>query len=256
MKPETKRALRWLWILPALLVAAVIGFVIWGLTPLGPTDVALRALESGDGVDVTEAAGGWAFSPTSSEPTAGLVLYPGGHVDARSYAPLARVIAQRGYLVVVPRVPLSLAFFDVNAADAAVAEFPDIQTWAVAGHSLGGVAAALYAQSNPTDVGGLVLYASYPSDGVDFSESDLEVASTTGTLDGVVNRESLVASYPRLPQGSDTTPIIGGNHAQFGAYGPQPGDNPATISAERQWELAADSAQEVLSRAAAATAGN
>ena len=128
------------------------------------------------------------------------MLYPGGHVDARSYAPLARVIAQRGYLVVVPRVPLSLAFFDVNAADAALAEFPTIKTWAVAGHSLGGVAAALYAQSNPTDVGGLVLYASYPSEGVDFSESDLEVASTTGTLDGVVNRESLVASYPRLPQ--------------------------------------------------------
>jgi hypothetical protein len=67
-----------------LLLAAVLGFVAWGLTPLGPTDLALQALESGKGVTVTQAAGGWAFSPSSTEPTAALVLYPGGHVDARS----------------------------------------------------------------------------------------------------------------------------------------------------------------------------
>lgn len=41
MKPETKRALRWLWIIPALLVAAVGAFVAWGLTPLGPSDLAV-----------------------------------------------------------------------------------------------------------------------------------------------------------------------------------------------------------------------
>jgi hypothetical protein len=28
--------------------------------------------------------------------------------------------------------------------------------------------------------------------------------------------------------------IVGGNHAQFGWYGPQPGDNPADISREEQ----------------------
>ena len=146
VRPETRRALRWLWILPALLLAAAIGFVVWGLTPLGPTELALSALNTGGGVTVTEAAGGWAFSPSSSEPTAGFVLYPGGHVDARSYAPLAREIASRGYLVVVPKVPLSLAFFDVGAADKARAAYPDIKTWAVGGHSLGGVAAAMYAE--------------------------------------------------------------------------------------------------------------
>ena len=256
MKRETKRALKWLWILPVLLLIAIVAFVIWGLTPLGPTDVALKALQSGEGITVTPAAGGWAFAPTSTEPTAGLVLYPGGHVDARSYAPLARVIAQRGYLVVVPKMPLSLAFFDLNAADRARAAYPDIRTWAVAGHSLGGVAAAAYAQSKPSDVGGLVLYAAYPAGGADFSASTLEVASATGTLDGVINRESLVASYPKLPRGADLTPILGGNHGQFGSYGPQPGDNAATITPERQWELAADAAQEVLSRGAAKRAGN
>jgi dienelactone hydrolase len=251
VKPETKRALRWLWILPVLLLLAVGAFVAWGLTPLGPTDLALGALQSGDGVQVEEAAGGWAFAPSSTEPTAGLVLYPGGHVDARSYAPLAREIASRGYLVVVPRVPLSLAFFDINAADKARAEYPNVKTWAVGGHSLGGVAAALYAQSNPIITRGLVLYASYPAGKADFTQSGMAVASITGTLDGVVNKQSLADSYPMLPADADLTPIVGGNHGQFGSYGPQPGDNPATITPQRQWELAADAAQGVLSRAAA-----
>jgi len=250
VKPATKRALRWLWILPALLLAAVLGFVIWGLTPLGPTDVALTALESGGGITVTEAAGGWAFSPSSSEPTAGLVFYPGGHVDARSYAPLARKIASRGYLVVVPKVPLSLAFFDINAADKARAEFPDIKTWAVGGHSLGGVAATLYAKSNLPVTRGLVLFASYPTAGTDFSGSGLAAASITGTLDGVINKQALADSYALLPADADKTPIVGGNHGQFGSYGPQPGDNPANIPPERQWALAADAAQGVLARAA------
>ena len=248
---ETRRALRWLWILPALLLLAAIGFVVWGLTPLGPTELALGALKSGGGVTVTQAAGGWAFSPSSSEPTAGLVLYPGGHVDARSYAPLAREIASRGYLVVVPKMPLSLAFFDVRAADKARATYPDIKTWAVGGHSLGGVAAAMYARSNPLSTRGLVLYASYPPSGTDLSASGLKAASITGTLDGVVDKQSLAASYPMLPADTDLTPIVGGNHAQFGSYGAQPGDNPATISPELQWQLAADAAQGVLARSAA-----
>jgi pimeloyl-ACP methyl ester carboxylesterase len=153
-------------------------------------------------------------------------------------------------LVVVPRVPLSLAFFDINAADKARSAFPGIKTWAVGGHSLGGVAAALYAKSNPLTTRGLVLYASYPAGGADFSKSDIAAASITGTLDGVINKQSLAASYPLLPADTDRTPIVGGNHGQFGSYGPQPGDNPATITPQRQWSLAADAAQGVLARAA------
>jgi hypothetical protein len=249
MKPTTRKALRWLWVIPALLVAAVIGFVAWGLTPLGPTDIALEALKSGNGVTVTEAAGGWAFSPTSREPTAGLVFYPGGHVDARSYAPLAREIASRGYLVVVPKMPLSLAFFNLKAADKAIAAFPRVTTWAVGGHSLGGVAASSYAASHLSAVKGLVLFASYPAGGTDLSGSELAATSNTGTRDAVINRTALEDSYKLLPPGADTAPIEGGNHGQFGSYGPQPGDGPASITPARQWQLAGDAAQLVLEKA-------
>ena len=37
-----------------------------------------------------------------------------------------------------------------------------------------------------------------------------------------------------LPAAAVFVPIDGGNHAQFGYYGDQPGDNPATISRDEQ----------------------
>jgi hypothetical protein len=40
--------------------------------------------------------------------------------------------------------------------------------------------------------------------------------------------------------------IEGGNHAQFGSYGPQEGDKPATISPEEQWEQVAAATVEFL----------
>jgi hypothetical protein len=33
-----------------------------------------------------------------------------------------------------------------------------------------------------------------------------------------------------LPIDTSWVPIPGGDHAQFGDYGPQPGDNPATVT--------------------------
>jgi hypothetical protein len=51
------------------------------------------------------------FSPVDGKPVVGLVLYPGGRVDPRAYAPAARAIAAEGYLVVAD--PDSL-FMEVN----------------------------------------------------------------------------------------------------------------------------------------------
>ena len=47
--------------------------------------------------------------------------------------------------------------------------------------------------------------------------------------------------------------IEGGNHAQFGNYGPQKGDLPATISAEEQQARTVAAIEEFLEEAAAQT---
>jgi len=252
--PRTRR--RWWWWLAAAAAAviaiAVLGFVVWGLTPSQPTDTALAALQSGDGVTVTQVDGGWTFVP-STEPTApaaGLVIYPGGHVDARAYATYARAVAQKGYVVAIAKVPLSLAFFKIDAADEFIGapEFADIDLWAVAGHSLGGVAAARYAADNLEAVRGIVLLASYPDSAADLSRSALVAGDVTASVDGVLDWANWEAAKPLLPADTTFTSIEGGNHAQFGDYGSQKGDNPAEIPAEDQRAQAASATADVLSR--------
>ena len=79
-------------VLGGLLLLGIIGFVAWGLTPLGPTDEALAAMES-DGVVTVQDNGDFVvFAPTAVTPITGFIFYPGGHVDYRSYAPIAREI--------------------------------------------------------------------------------------------------------------------------------------------------------------------
>ncbi|RME52832.1 MAG: alpha/beta hydrolase, partial [Caldilineae bacterium] len=84
--------------LTALLVVAVAGFVIWAVTPLGPMPEALAALES-DALVAVQTDPWLTFMPVGQQPATGLILYPGGRVDPRSYAPPARQIAAEGYLV-------------------------------------------------------------------------------------------------------------------------------------------------------------
>jgi len=233
---EKKHLSFWNWILLAslgLLAMFTIGFVIWGSTPAKPMPESLIALQSDSAVKIE--TGKWlVFTPLASQPTTGFIIYPGGRVDYRAYSPTAHQIAAQGYLVVIVHVPLNLAVFNPAAAADVIAAFPEIQHWVVGGHSLGGSMAANFVHSHPGTVQGLVLWASYPSGSDDLSLSRLKVLSISGTLDGLSTPAKIEASRPLLPADTAFVFIVGGDHAQFGWYGPQSGDNPATISREVQ----------------------
>ncbi|NTW92439.1 MAG: alpha/beta hydrolase [Methanoregulaceae archaeon] len=243
MRKEIKIALI---VATSVLLIALAGFIAWGLTPLGPTDEALAAMESDAVVTVVDQGDFVTFTPTASTPFTGFILYPGGRVDYRSYAPIAREIASRGYRVSIVEMPLSLAVFGIDRADDVIAAYPDIRSWVIGGHSLGGSMAASYAGKNPVEVEGLVFWASYPRSSDDLSSTGLKVLSTYGSNDLVLNRDNLNATLPLLPPGTIMQVIQGGNHAQFGNYGPQPGDGTATISAADQQMQAADLTVRVL----------
>ncbi len=221
----------------------VVGFVVWALNPLQPTPDALAALESTSQVTVTQGDQYVTFMPTGTTPTKAFVFYPGGHVDYRAYAAPLHKLAEKGYLVILLPVRLNLAFFDINAADRAIPDFPEIKDWAVGGHSLGGVAASLYAKNNP-DLDGMVYWASYPADDA-LKTSKMNVASIYGTLDmgGV---EQFQSSASMLPSDTKFGVIEGGNHSQFGNYGLQPGDNAATITWQEQQTQAVDATAKLL----------
>ena len=229
---------RWLWrslaVVGVVLAVAVAGFVIWGLTPLGPAPEATAAMRSDGAVTFSDAPDGLTFKPTGAEPTTGVILYPGGHVDYRSYSTLARDLASAGYLVVVPPMPLSLAVLAPNRADKVIAAHPEVSTWVLAGHSLGGAMACAYVDSHPDAIDALALLAAYPAGSNDLRADELGVVSLVGTQDTVVNRDNLDAGRALLPATTTYTTIDGGNHAQFGSYGDQPGDSAATITPLRQ----------------------
>jgi dienelactone hydrolase len=155
-------------------------------------------------------------------------------VDPRAYAPEANMIAARGYLVVIVPMPLNLAVFNPNAAADIIAAYPGIQTWAVGGHSLGGAMAANFVYTHPDSVQGLILWASYPASNNNLSQYRIRVTSISATLDGLSTPEKIAASKLILPADTTWVVITGGDHAGFGWYGPQSGDNPATITREDQ----------------------
>jgi triacylglycerol esterase/lipase EstA (alpha/beta hydrolase family) len=234
--PERKRLPIWTLILLGfigLLAALTVGFVIWGSTPAQPMSVAFDTVLRNP-TDASTKNAWLSFVPESGQPETGFIIYPGGHVDYRAYAPTAQAIADQGYLVVIVRMPLNLAVFDPNAAAQVIAGHPEIKYWAVGGHSLGGAMAANYAYKHPGEVDGLVLWGSYPAANNDLSGADLQVVSISGTLDGLSTPKKIAASISLLPPNTIWVAIEGGNHAQFGWYGDQSGDNPATISREEQ----------------------
>ena len=231
-------------VLMVVAVVLTVGLILWGNDVSQPTDVALQALESDAEVTVTEHDGFITFVPTGEQPSVGFVFYPGGRVDYRAYSPVLREIAAHGNFVAVVKVRINLAFFDVNAADRVISQYPIIQNWAVGGHSLGGVAASSYADEHLEDLDGLVLWASYPADD-SLTNATIDVISIYGTKD-IAGMEPFEKSRTQLPADTKFVVIEGGNHAQFGAYGFQSGDNPADISEEEQWVLIAGETIEFL----------
>ena len=170
------------------------------------------------------------FAP--EDPTAGLIFYPGGKVENRAYAPLLRACAENGILCALVRMPGNLAVLDANAADGLQQEHPEVTTWYIAGHSLGGAMASNYAAAHDEDYDGLILLAAYSTK--DLTGTPLRVLSVCGSEDGVLDWESYEKNRANLP--ADTTEVVldGGCHAQFGFYGAQDGDGVPTITGEEQ----------------------
>ncbi len=218
--------------LGGLLGAALLAAAIWVATPARPDPAALEALVPNARLAVQLKP--WiAFLPAAARRTA-LILYPGARVDARVYARAARAIAENDFITMTIPMPLNLALLAPGLAKAAMRGFPEIERWVVAGHSLGGVAAAHYVRKHPDQVAGLVLWAAIPAITDDLSGATFPATSIYATEDRLVPPKAIVRARRRLPQHTHYVEIVGGNHAQFGRYPPQPGSHPAAISPDEQ----------------------
>lgn len=222
----------------AVLAIGIYIFVSWASDALPADGAALQALESDEQVVVKEDSGLITFEPVDAEFDTGFIFYPGGRVDYRAYSPVLNQIAERGYFVALVPMPLNMALFNVDAASQVIELYPGIQRWVIGGHSLGGVAASRFVANEPNALQGLVFWASYPGSDL-LVNADIKVVSIYGSKD-IAGMEPFDESRSHLPADTEFVVIEGGNHAQFGSYGPQPGDNPATISSEEQWKQIAE----------------
>jgi Alpha/beta hydrolase family len=220
-------------IVGGLVLVLVLAAIVW-LRPYAATPSA--AGEPSATVDVVHTLSTWELRPRGGQRGAGVVFYPGALVDPRAYLALLRPLAEQGHLVVVVNAPLDIAFLAPGAVTSAIDAHPDVPTWAVGGHSLGGVAAST-AVTDPR-VRGLFLWASYPSQ--DISGAPVAAASISGDRDGLATPADIAASRAKLPPGTAYTVIAGGVHAYFGDYGPQAGDGePAVDRAVAQQQIQA-----------------
>lgn len=227
-----KRKFFWIFFFGLLLLFAgtIVTYTRSVLKSYPATPEALEALQSSPTLQVQPTAYGWVFLPQGPL-RGGLAFYPGGLVEPEAYAPPLRKIAEGGYRVALLRVPFNLAVTAQGKAREAIAAAPELR-WAVGGHSLGGVVASNFAQSNP-DAKALVLWSSYPQN--DLSGLDKPTLLLRGDRDGVVRQERLEENRAKFPKNTRFITLPGLDHASFGAYGPQRGDTPATVSKEAGW---------------------
>lgn len=185
---------------------------------------------------ITETPTTITMAPDGAAATKGLIFYPGARVDARAYQDILAPVVDAGSLVVILKSPLGLSLLDGNQASGAIEANPSVTTWAVGGHSLGGVSASSFAGDN-SDISGLVLYASYPLGSLREREG-LAVLSLSGINDGLSTPDKVEASRDLLPGDATFTAVQGGVHAFFGDYGPQPGDGtPGTSREDAQQQI-------------------
>lgn len=232
-----KKKKLWKIIVPAAIAAIVIVMLVYLMTGNhAATQEARAALTSTDTVRVSETDQAIIFTPDEEGGKNGLVFYPGGKVDADAYAQFAHDVADEGVLCVIVKMPFDLAVFNSGGAKAVIDAHPEIERWYLSGHSLGGVMAADYAAKD-SRVEGVAFLTSYPNS--DLSNSNLRALSITASNDGVLDRVKYEQALPNFPADTILFEIEGGNHAGFGNYGAQDGDNEASIPPAEQQAVAA-----------------
>lgn len=203
-----------------LLLAILAGVFFWYVSDYyRAEDVAFEVLAQNDGIVTQDNL--TIMSPSYQSDTA-VIFYPGAKVEAEAYLPLLDQIRQIGITCILVDMPFHMAIFDSDAAEDVMTQFPEIEHWYLAGHSMGGAMASKFAAEHPDEVDGLILMGAYIYG--DYPDED------TLTIYGSLNQ----SVEDHIDYTENIVEIEGGNHAQFGNYGLQKGDPSAEISAEEQ----------------------
>jgi pimeloyl-ACP methyl ester carboxylesterase len=234
--------IRYVWVRAGLLVlvlSPVAMFLMFRAQNLPP-----QTLISTADVRVTESDVYVRFQPGTATGT-GVVLIPGCPADPLAYAPLARRLAERSVLAVIIKVPFRCAPWPTHQQElqrrvAGVIDTCLECSWALAGHSRGARHALELARVFPRGrIASLILMGSTHPRDESFASLSIPVLKILASEDGVAPVADSMKRRDLLPAQTRWEVVDGGNHAQFGYYGYQLWDRPATISREQQHEQVA-----------------
>lgn len=204
---------------------------------------ALAYLDSDNAVIVTKVpvpdwnnAAYYTFEPNGNDASKGFIIYGGASIEPEAYAPAAYGIAAAGHLAVLVKMPNDTSLLAPERAAQVIAALPDVSTWAIGGHSMGGIAACAFAKDNLDLIDAVILWASHPSEANRLDETSLAAISISAENDGIYPPDVIQASAEHLPEDTQWVEIEGGNHYQFGWYEDdhQPIDGDAEISLVQQ----------------------
>lgn len=175
--------------------------------------------------DNYEIIGDYTVLLTETPTDTAMIFYPGALVEHTAYLPILDSLRDNGIMCVLVKMPFNMAIFDVNGAEDVFELYPEIDNWYMSGHSMGGGMASSYASKNTDIVEGLILMGAYV-----YGDFPVEKALTVyGTFNSNLEEH--------IDYTENIVIIEGGNHAQFGNYGEQKGDPPATITALEQQDI-------------------
>ena len=205
-------------------------------------EAARAAMESNETVRVTKENGAWFFDGPGTENA--VIFYPGAKVESEAYSGLLSRIAAGGTDCYLLDVPYHLAVLDADGA-ARIIDTGSHAHWYTAGHSLGGVTAALFDIRHPEITEGVILFPAYPTKPLGHEERLLSVC---GSEDLILDREEYEKGKKYWPADAQECVIEGGNHSGFGSYGLQAGDGEASVPNDVQQEACAQAVIRFIER--------
>lgn len=228
-----KKLFKWMGIgLLSVLLLLIIGLGIYSSTSYTALDEMFEAIDAieDDGVTFYEDRDEIRYSVEN--PIMNIVFIPGGLVTPDSYEYLAYNLALNGYDVVIAKAIFNLAILNPWIGKEFLSETLDN---VIIGHSLGGVTASNVFSGNDL-VSTVILLGSYPINDL----TDKDVLFIEAEYDLGMDPEAFNASMVHVNNNAIIESIDGGNHAQFGWYGPQKGDGEAELDTITQQDIVVD----------------
>ena len=157
-----------------------------------------------------------AYKPLNVTPKYGLIFYVGTVIEPKYYEYLATALAKEGYVAVIPKMSLYMAYAGYKEVEPAFASYPDVEFF-VGGHSQGGGAAVRRAMENASTVKGVVLYAPLCYNTDNIVDCNIPTLLLEATNDGVLTAEMKANALTRISADAEKY-MLTGSHMSFSTF--------------------------------------